>query len=226
MKKDTAMFSWLPESTAYIEWFVAVAGALAALWAAIRGLIRISKTMDQVLENSEYIQRELRPNGGGSLRDAVNRIDHRVDTINERQQRSELRLAALNMNAPHGIIETNVDGDCVWVNRTFCRWAGRTVVEFMGAGWLNTVQPRHRERVETAWSKAVEDGSELEICFCVQDTYGEVFPVHLIAHPLRDNSGGIHGHVASLTQIFCTSDQCDSCDFGSLTQTCKTKKQR
>lgn len=220
------MDSWFSESTEYIEWFAAAVGGLGALWAAGRGLLKISKTMDQVLENSEYIHRELKPNGGGSLRDAVNRIDDRVDTINERQQRAELRLAALNMNAPHGIVETEVNGKCVWVNRTLCRWAGRTVGEFMGAGWLTMIQSRHRDRVAHAWKQAVEDGSELEICFCIQDIDGDVIPVYMLAHPLRDKNGGIHGHVASITQVFCTSDKCETCDFGSTSQTCNTKKQR
>lgn len=220
------MREWIAASSEYFTWIAAVTGGVIAIWQAGKGLLKITKTMDQVLTNSEYIHRELKPNGGGSLRDAVNRIDQRVDKIDERQQRAELRLAALNMSAPHAIFETNLEGKCVWVNRTFCRWSGRTVAEFMGSGWLNTVHPRHRARVEQAWDSAVEDGNELEMFFCIQDIYGDTMPVHMVAHPLRDQSGKVHGRVASITQVTCTNSNCNNCNFGSTEQSCSTANRR
>jgi hypothetical protein len=59
-----------------------------ALTYAVRKGYRLIRAVEKILESVEQhgtmleeIRKEVRPNGGGSLKDAVNRIDSRVRTL-------------------------------------------------------------------------------------------------------------------------------------------------
>lgn len=61
--------------------FGAIAVILAATGAIGKfslGVYRIAKRID---ETNELVQKELQPNGGGSLHDAIQRIDERVEKV-------------------------------------------------------------------------------------------------------------------------------------------------
>ncbi|MEU6491078.1 hypothetical protein ABZ890_11870 [Streptomyces sp. NPDC046984] len=86
---------------------VAVAGALALAWRAARGLRRFVGRIDEFMDDWQgvparpgvserpgvmtrldqiegwmfRVEHELRPNGGSSLRDAVDRVDHRTQAL-------------------------------------------------------------------------------------------------------------------------------------------------
>lgn len=79
---------------------VAVAGGIALVWRVLRGIRRVFKAIDDFMadwhgvpERAGYperpgvmarlsrIEHELNANSGESLRDAVNRIEQKVDTV-------------------------------------------------------------------------------------------------------------------------------------------------
>lgn len=64
--------------------FAAVLVSLGIIWRYIvTPTVRLFQRMDRALN---FVERELKPNGGSSLRDAVNRIDERVSAIETRVQ--------------------------------------------------------------------------------------------------------------------------------------------
>lgn len=58
-----------------------VAGGLVAVGGILRALYRFFKKLDNALS---AVHRELLPNGGSSLRDAVNRIEERINLVEGR----------------------------------------------------------------------------------------------------------------------------------------------
>lgn len=86
---------------------VAIAGAAAVAWRIVRWLRRIAVRVDEFMDDWQgvparpgvserpgvmtrlgqiegrmsRVEHELRPNGGSSLRDAVDRVDHRTQTL-------------------------------------------------------------------------------------------------------------------------------------------------
>jgi hypothetical protein len=79
----------IPELLArWAELIVAVGGAIMAVGYGLKRVYRMAKNIERVLENSESattrldaIEKELKPNGGSSLRDAVNRIDRELQAL-------------------------------------------------------------------------------------------------------------------------------------------------
>ena len=49
--------------------------------------------------------------------------------------------------APVGIVQTDVDGQCVYANDRWCALTGTTVCEALGAGWADALHPDDIERV-------------------------------------------------------------------------------
>ena len=54
----------------------AIVLALTIIGRAVLGAYRLAKRID---ETNTLVQRELRPNGGSSLRDVINRVEAKVD---------------------------------------------------------------------------------------------------------------------------------------------------
>lgn len=55
---------------------------IAALVAAIGGIAAVIKTgLKRILKKVENMLAELKPNGGSSIKDQINRLDHRIDEI-------------------------------------------------------------------------------------------------------------------------------------------------
>lgn len=55
--------------------------ALGIIGRAVLGVYRLAKRVD---ETNSLVHRELRPNGGSSLRDAINRVEAKVDEAVDR----------------------------------------------------------------------------------------------------------------------------------------------
>ena len=55
---------------------------VAAVVAAIGGIATVVKVgLSRILKKVESMLEELRPNGGNSMKDQINRLDHRIDEI-------------------------------------------------------------------------------------------------------------------------------------------------
>ena len=109
-------------------------------------------------EQVAFIVSELKPNGGQSQRDCLDRIEERQVLYDQRQW-------AILSDMSVGVFETNKDGEFTKVKRKFLRMTGRTPEEVKGSGWVNTVAMRDRKRVESEWLQAIAEERELETVF-------------------------------------------------------------
>lgn len=66
----------LTEAAAGVGSLAAIVLALGIIGRAMIGVYRLAKRID---ETNALVQRELRPNGGSSLRDVINRVEANVD---------------------------------------------------------------------------------------------------------------------------------------------------
>lgn len=58
-----------------------VAGVCAFLAAALRANYKANKFFMRLEVTMQFVERELKPNGGGSMRDAIDKLVHRTDTL-------------------------------------------------------------------------------------------------------------------------------------------------
>lgn len=154
------------------------------LWATLGLVEPMSKRLGDVSVRLESLAIELRPNGGGTLRDAVNEIRR---LTREAAQESRVLLD----NHPHGIFHAGSDGSLRWVNRTLSHLVGRNRDELYGYNMLNAVDPRDRRRVATEWRSAIRDGREFIAQYRMVDEDGHDIPVRCRATPILDSDGTV-----------------------------------
>lgn len=135
---------------------------------------------------------ELKPNGGTSLRDAVNRIESRQIVFEQRQR-------AVLTDANVGVFETDARGEFVWVNRRLCRIMERTPDELLGAGWLNAIVGSQRDGIQKAWDSSIEDGREFHRGFSVLTPDNAEIPLQLHCVRMIDKEGRVAGYIGFVT---------------------------
>lgn len=141
------------------------------------------------------IQAELRPNGGSSLRDAVDRI-HK-DTI-----RMDARQWAIVASLNDPLWESDPQGNCIRANNSLLALAERTMDEFEGNGWENIVAPEDKERVWAEWRAAVERKRVFESMFTIRSRSGKFFKVTVVCNPyVNSTSDEVLGFIGRYTEV-------------------------
>lgn len=153
----------------------------------LRGVKNMETTVDR-------IHKEVIPNGGSSLRDAVTMTR---DTV----KRTETALA-LFINTSRAqwdgmgmfaVFECTPDGGYAYTNSVYQRWTNRSDTELLGYGWINALVHADRERVRVEWDSCVEDRREFAMSFRIRGAHGEEIPVLCTATPVTETH---HGPVA------------------------------
>lgn len=168
--------------------FVSSCRAFGALPEAVMSLNKL-----QALDSSvSRVLREVLPNGGSSLRDAVNSIHTRQEEqmlgITDLKHSVMIQVGVMrahyDADGTYARFETDGLGRNTWVNRTYLRWVNRSLEQMLGYGWINAVAPEHREIVREEWELAVSERREFAMRYKLQTNYGITFEVDCVAAPV------------------------------------------
>lgn len=149
-----------------------------------------SKLSDQV----EYIFQQVKPNGGTSIKDSLVRIEALASIASERQK-------AILHDATAAIIETNPQGKCIWVNRTFTKLVQRTPAEVIGYGWFNVIAPEDREIVMKNWKDSVSQDIEYFTEFNFITLEGTRIPVKFSSYKMINKQNVSIGYVIKINSM-------------------------
>ena len=133
---------------------------------------------------------ELRPNGGKSLRDLVEKINENT-TYNREYVRATLD------NDMQMIFETDSKGEYVWVNDTYGRYTGKQEHDLMGYGWINTVCSSDRIRVRDEWESCIEEHRDFSSEYEINTMDGNRLKVIATARPIKV-TGNIKGYYGTI----------------------------
>lgn len=191
-----------------------VGGAAIGITAVWRYAPKIWKTMvgwimqdfnAQILQMStdiSFIVSELKINNGSSVKDALNRQEKALERIESNLSLANERQRARMLDTPEMIFETDVGGDCVWVNRTYTRTVQRAMPELYGKGWVNAIASDHRQMVVDGWYEAVAEDREFEMEFDFQTPDGTRVPVQCRSYRMRNQRNGeIIGYLGHCEEI-------------------------
>jgi len=126
---------------------------------------------------------------------AASRVRHAAD----HQAEDLVRLLA--KIAPVGIVQTDADGQCVFVNDRWCALTGTTVSQALGAGWSDALHPDDLERVTAEWLRAAGHEAELRTDCRLRPADGGEIWVHVAAMPMPGPDGDPVGYLAAITNI-------------------------
>lgn len=157
----------------------------------INGFYRIKQTLIII----EKLQEEFKPNGGGSLRDAINRIE--MNLLLEQQTRRVMSMA-LDV----AIFECNSNGLYLWVNQAYTNISGLTPTDAKNYGWVTAIDPRDRESVTSEWESAIKQKRTFQMEFRIINlNNGIPVKVNALSFPISNEKDILIGHVGILTPI-------------------------
>lgn len=169
--------------------FGIVGGALWKFW--------LKQRYDEGRELYGKIQKmaeEFRPNGGSTLRDAINRIEEKV-TLQEQ------KTLAIIKSLPLGSWVANEKGKFVDLNKSLCRITGRTESELKGDNWITWVHPNEKDDVFDEWKRCVDSDLNFDMEFTFVLPSGKLQKVHAIAYQLRDSNSKLIGFLGTLSAV-------------------------
>ncbi len=146
------------------------------------------------LPKIEAIEAELKPNGGSSVRDAINRIEAKL-TLQDQ------KLFALMKVMSHGIFITDVNGNWVDVNLTLCRITNRTESELKEKEWLTWIADSDRINVDNQWNLCVKNKMSCDVEFDVILPDDTIKSLRIITHPLKNDKGEATGFFGTVYEI-------------------------
>jgi PAS domain S-box-containing protein len=114
---------------------------------------------------------------------------------------SEYRFRTLTKQAPVGIIATDCEGRCDFVNERWCTIAGMNPEQAMDHGWRDAIHPEDRQSVLAAYYDATTTGSDFAAQYRLRTRQGTVTWVQGAALPLRSNTGELTGYLGTVTDV-------------------------
>ena len=148
-----------------------------------------------ILAALEDIRKEIKPNGGSSLRDSIDRI--------EQMQAMQILTSDAQMTAV-GVAywKSDKNGRCTYASRALCQALGATESDILGGNWLSSIHPDDREDVAKEWHNAVKHGRTFDLSYRISKPDGTEVKVHGSATPLTNpKTKMVEGMWGSLDRI-------------------------
>jgi len=162
---------------------------------AIRKIIGFFKKLDKSLTTLFQIQEEFKPNGGGSLRDVINRIEKEINF-----HTSRVRLLWANIPEDDGLIgafECDKKGNYTWVSKNWIKLTGMGSESSKGNGWVSTIFEEDRTRVIREWADSIMQSRSFDCVFRLKKTKPNNVPIFVHGHTdlVYDRHGEVIGIV-------------------------------
>lgn len=116
-------------------------------------------------------------------------------------RRSEERFRLMAESTPAFAWLTDAAGSCIYVNRRWCEFVGRTLESQLGDGWLECIHPDDREVLRTIGAASLARGEPFAIECRVRRHDGEYRYVLDTATPHFDEQGRAIGVIGSAIDV-------------------------
>jgi len=119
----------------------------------------------------------------------------------EALQRSEMRYRSLVTATAQIVWTTNAEGEVIDDMPSWREFAGVTLDQIKGWGWIESLHPDDRERTAEVWRKAVRERSLYDIEYRLRRHDGEYRDVAVRGVPVLEGEGHIREWVGTCTDI-------------------------
>ena len=179
---------WGHELDLIIKINVVVGVLFAAILGGIRVFTRAYEFSKKINSALSLIETELRPNGGSSIKDIINKIHKRQIKLEE-SQRTVLNTMSL------GIWEFDVEGNVIWANQALLKIMGASFDDTKGFGWLNSLCLMFRDGIQDDWALALKQQRIFKAEYCFVSPEGVHRPVDVEIDPLKGATGEVVGYL-------------------------------
>lgn len=128
------------------------------------------------------VSKELKPNGGGSIKDQIRQIAQDVKII-------RIERDATFYLSKDPMFKTDGKGYYISCNSSLCSLIGVSEQELLGLGWLNYISLEDKDRIWKEWENIIESGKEISTYYTIKNPETlELIPVKCRAVINRDSS--------------------------------------
>lgn len=178
-----------------VIWTAAILTALGVIWKKfIQPLWNWSMYAREIILKLDKVLAELAPNGGGSLRDAIDRIASKQESDNQ------IRNAVL-LNYHDAVFKADENGHYTWVNRTFSNLVNRDREDLLGIGWMKAIKDSIRLQVVDDWLSAVRHRREFEMDIIFQTKSGKDIPMTVRTYPITTSENITTGFIGVCSHV-------------------------
>lgn len=111
------------------------------------------------------------------------------------------RFLNLLDHAPIGLFETDVEGNCLYVNKMWSSLTGLTIEQAAGQGWVKALHPEDKSRIVHEWYDSAATGREFAAEYRFVTPSGVITWVAGSATALKGPDGSVSGYVGTVREI-------------------------
>lgn len=123
---------------------------------------------------------------------------HRME---KQLKESESRFRTLAESAPVGILQTDLNGNCIYVNEKWCEITGLTTEQAMGNGWSENIHPEDKDHVSYQWQQMYSQKGKFALEYRFQTPDGKISWVFGQAVALGDEKSIKTGYMSTIIDI-------------------------
>ncbi len=119
--------------------------------------------LEKIGNSVENIERELRFNGGSTIRDAVEKLKKRDEEkwtvlmgLYDFSKELSLRMDITDESDNRMSFKLGKEKKCTYISENFLRFFGYTDRDILGSDWEFCISPKYRTGVRSGWKKAYE----------------------------------------------------------------------
>lgn len=184
--------------------FIILIFRMLAVWARKRFQMHLTCPVPHITQALDEIRAQLKPNGGASLRDAINKTAAAIDSIDKKVTGLSSKLAAMQVS--HDIMSdtlnicrwaADTEGNINFTNSPLRNLTGALDDSLFGNGWTNIVYKEDRNAAIAEWERCVESKIEYNDTFrIVNRQTGQIIKITSHAKVSRSfNSGHVEGWI-------------------------------
>lgn len=158
----------------------------------IQPFTTITKDISTLKTEVSNISKELKPNGGESIKDQINQLQASTKTILYRQ-----RWILDNREEP--IFETDIKGNFTWANDSLIRLTDRLFKDLENNNWINALCEKTRDEVNDSWQMAIENKRNFEHEVIIVDSKNRAFAAKCVA--VRQEDGKYVGKLINIKEL-------------------------
>lgn len=169
----------------------------------------VNSRLNKLEEIYTEIRNEMTPNSGKSMKDVITRLDEKIGHICDNsnyltgqfKKMEALQKSILNVSEIP-TFETDAKGGCIFVNKAYLNFTGRSFEEVKNFGWINIIHPDDRTKVKNEWDSAIRDSRNFELSFRVVCREKIVYSVFCESSPIHgERAVGYIGHFENIEEI-------------------------
>jgi hypothetical protein len=159
-------------------------------------LVKLCKNQDFFVESVQEIRKELKTNGGNSIKDAIINLRDTCQRIENRQRVIVQRTKAALHYSNVPLFETDETGRLVWSNANLCEITKNIVNSLEGFDWINLFKEEEREEVMNEFQSCLKMNRR----FSKDAELQNGTQVRLLGYPYRISDQEHGGFLISLTE--------------------------